>query len=98
MSATDTVLAKLSCFVHGGCCISVIKSCLPECADVLFNVLFLLCWLLLISLTQSLLFTCVNMRDLFLACVEQPCVNTTDRDTTEVKFGCVVHCLYISVV
>ena len=74
-----TVLVKLSCFVHGGC-ISVIKSCLPVCADVLFN-LFLLRWLLLISLTQSLLCKCLNIRDLFFACVELPCVNATDTET-----------------
>ena len=82
MNATDTVLVKLSCFVHSGC-ISVIKSCMPVCADVLFNVLFLLCWLLLISLTQSLLCTCVNMRDLFFACVcaELARLNIAARET-----------------
>jgi len=62
------------------------------------NILFLLCCLLSISLTQSLLCTCRYQRCILCLCWAALCKYDWHRESTEVKFGSFVHCLHISVV
>jgi len=73
----QTLLLKRSCFVHGGC-ISVIKCCLQGvCRCLIF---YSCCAGFCLYHWHRVCCVHVDIRDVFFAYVELPCVNMTDTE------------------